>query len=70
MYFMTKLAEDASMVGLISGDDERPYREELERLSRRCPENNLALNTTKTKKLTIGFRRKKMAIQPLKPNGG
>lgn len=53
------------MVGLISEGDESAYRDEVEQLSVWCIENNLILNTTKTKELIIDFRRNKMDIQPL-----
>jgi hypothetical protein len=46
------------------------YRDEVEQLSVWCTENNLILNTTKTKELIIDFRRKKTDIQPLFISGG
>ncbi|KAK3505856.1 hypothetical protein QTP70_019506, partial [Hemibagrus guttatus] len=40
-------------------------RDQVERLTVWCRENNLLLNTTKTKKLVIDYRRKKTDILPL-----
>ena len=57
------------MVGLISGGDETTYREEVQRLSTWCAENNLILNTSKTKELIIDYRRIKPDIQPIYMNG-
>ena len=57
------------MVGLISGGDETAYREEVQRLSTWCAENNLILNTSKTKELIIDYRRNKPDIQPIYMNG-
>ncbi|KAF7650739.1 hypothetical protein LDENG_00121520, partial [Lucifuga dentata] len=45
--------------------DESAYRDKVERLSVWCTDNNLVLNTTKTKELIIDYRRNKMDIQPL-----
>lgn len=44
----SKLANDMPVVGLISGRHETAYRDELQRLSMWCSENNLAINTSKT----------------------
>ncbi len=64
-----KFADDTTMVGLISGGDESAYRDEVEQLSVWCIENNLALNTTKTKELIFDCRKKKTDIKPLFING-
>ena len=45
------------MVGLISKADEAAYREEFLKLAAWCSENNLALNTKKTKELIVDFRK-------------
>ncbi len=55
-----KFADDTTVVGLSSGGDESAYRDEVEQLSVWCIENNMALNTTKTKELIIDCRRKKI----------
>ncbi len=62
---IVKFADDTTVVGLISGGDESAYRDEVVRLSSWCKENNLLLNTSKTKELIIDYRRKKSEIPPL-----
>ena len=39
--------------------DDTAFREEVQRLSTWCAENNLILNTSKTKELIIDYRRNK-----------
>ena len=60
-----KFVDDTTVVGLISGGDESAYRDEVEQLSVWCTENNMALNTTKTKELVIDYRRNKTDTPPL-----
>ncbi|KAK3561725.1 hypothetical protein QTP86_012698 [Hemibagrus guttatus] len=62
---IVKFADDIIVAGLISGGDESAYRDEVERLTVWCRENNLLLNTSKTKELVIDYRRKKTDILPL-----
>uniref|UniRef100_A0A670JPL4 Reverse transcriptase domain-containing protein n=1 Tax=Podarcis muralis TaxID=64176 RepID=A0A670JPL4_PODMU len=64
-----KFADDTTVVGLISENDETAYRKEVQGLIQWCKENNLMLNTKKTKELIIDFRRKKSAFLPLHING-
>ena len=64
-----KFADDTTVVGLISGGDESAYRDEVERLAVQSTENNLSLNSKKTREIIVDFRRKKTAIQPLVVNG-
>lgn len=45
-----------TIVGLISNNNEAPYREEVQTLSAWCRNHNLNLNTKKTKEIIIGFR--------------
>ncbi|KAM3860445.1 uncharacterized protein ofcc1 [Diretmus argenteus] len=42
---------------IISNNDESAYREEVQHLSAWCIDNNLALNTKKTKELIVDFRK-------------
>ena len=60
-----KFADDTTVVGLVSGGDETAYREEVQRVSTWCAENNLILNTSKTKELIIDYMRNKPDIQPI-----
>lgn len=48
-----KFADDTTVVGLISGDNEMALREEVWHLAVWCANNNLALNTQKTKELIV-----------------
>lgn len=52
-----KFADDTTVVGLIKDNDETAYREEIQHLASWCANNNLALNTKKTKELIVDFRR-------------
>ncbi|KAK0148357.1 NLR family CARD domain-containing protein 3 [Merluccius polli] len=54
---IVKFADDTTVVGIISGGDEAAYREEVLKLVAWCSENNLALNTRKTKEIIINFRK-------------
>ncbi|KAK3553785.1 hypothetical protein QTP70_011155 [Hemibagrus guttatus] len=52
-----KFADDATVVGLISKNDESACREEVQRLTAWCRANNLSLNVDKTKEIVVNFRR-------------
>jgi hypothetical protein len=43
-------ADDTTVIGLITDNDETAYREEVRDLAVWCQDNNLSLNMTKTKK--------------------
>uniref|UniRef100_A0A1A8EWU0 Reverse transcriptase domain-containing protein n=1 Tax=Nothobranchius korthausae TaxID=1143690 RepID=A0A1A8EWU0_9TELE len=64
-----KFADDTTVVGLISKGDEAEYREEVLKLAAWCSENNLSLNTRKTKELIVDFRRHSTDLAPLYING-
>ncbi|KAI3354791.1 hypothetical protein L3Q82_004533 [Scortum barcoo] len=46
---IVKFADDTTIVGLISDNDETHYREEIQHLTQWCSNNNLVLNTSITK---------------------
>ena len=46
---IVKFADDTTVVGLITKGDEANYREEVQRLTEWCSENNLSLNIKKQK---------------------
>ena len=69
MNIIIKFADDMTVVGLITKGDESAYREEVQRLTDLCAENNLALNTKKPKELIIDFRKKQDEHLPLHING-
>uniref|UniRef100_UPI0037E88240 NLR family CARD domain-containing protein 3-like n=1 Tax=Semicossyphus pulcher TaxID=241346 RepID=UPI0037E88240 len=62
-------AFSTNVVGLISGGDESVYRDQVERLTAWGRDNNLLLNTSKTKELIVDFTKKKTDIQPLHISG-
>ncbi|ONI45395.1 hypothetical protein AN641_04260 [Candidatus Epulonipiscioides gigas] len=53
-----KFADDTTIIGQISNNDEFSYREEINHLAEWCTENNLLLNVSKTKELIVDFRKK------------
>lgn len=62
---IVKFADDTTVVGLISKGDEAAYREEVLKLTAWCSENNLALNTGKTKEIIVHFRNHNTDPAPL-----
>ncbi|XP_058613140.1 uncharacterized protein LOC131528177 [Onychostoma macrolepis] len=48
-----KFADDTTVVGLISNNDETHYREEVAQLAKWCGTNNLSLNVSKTKEVVM-----------------
>ncbi|KAI4891767.1 hypothetical protein NFI96_002517 [Prochilodus magdalenae] len=63
-----KFADDTTVVGLISKNDESAYREEV-RLTDWCRTNNLSLNVDKTKEMVVDFRRTRRDHSPLHIDG-
>lgn len=55
---IVKYADDTTVIGLISDDDESAYRDEIRSPSLWCQVNNLQLNVSKTKEIIVDFRRK------------
>ncbi|KAI3362828.1 hypothetical protein L3Q82_001662 [Scortum barcoo] len=67
---ITKFADDITVIGLISDNDESHYRAEVEHLATWCADNNLLLNTSKTKELIVDFRKvKRETHDPIHING-
>uniref|UniRef100_A0A3B1K914 Reverse transcriptase domain-containing protein n=1 Tax=Astyanax mexicanus TaxID=7994 RepID=A0A3B1K914_ASTMX len=64
-----KFADDTTVVGLISKNDESAYREEVQWLTDWCRTNNLSLNVDKTKEMVVDFRRAPGVHHPLNING-
>ena len=54
---IVKFADDTTVVGLISNNDETNYRKEVNQLALWCQNNNLFLNLEKTKEIVVDFRR-------------
>ncbi len=59
-----KFADDTTVVGLISNNDETHYREEVAQLAEWCGANNLSLNVEKTKEIVLDFRRRNSIDHP------
>jgi hypothetical protein len=52
-----KFADDTTVVGLITDNDETAYREEVRDLAVWCQDNNLSRNVSKTKELIVDYRK-------------
>ncbi len=61
---INKFADDTTVVGLISNNDETHYREEVAQLAEWCGANNLSLNVEKTKEVVLDFRRRNSIDHP------
>ncbi|KAI4879704.1 hypothetical protein NFI96_027999, partial [Prochilodus magdalenae] len=59
-----KYADDTTMIGLIRDNDETAYRDEIQHLSTWCHDNNLTLNTQKTKEIIMDLRRSRSQAHP------
>ena len=53
-----KFADDTTVVGLITDNDETAYREEVRVLVGWCQNNNLSLNVIKTKEMIVDYRKR------------
>ncbi len=60
----SNLADDTTVIGLITDNDETAYREEVSTLTKWCQENHLSLNIDKTKQLVVDFRRQSRVHTP------
>ncbi len=54
---IVKFADDSTLIGLITDDNETAYREEVSTLIKWCQANHLSINIDKTKELVVDFRR-------------
>ncbi len=62
---IVKFAEDTTVIGLITDNDEMAYRAEVSTLTKWCQENHLSLNIDKTKELVVDFRRQSREHTPI-----
>ncbi|KAK3550234.1 hypothetical protein QTP86_021275, partial [Hemibagrus guttatus] len=60
-----KFADDTAVIGQITGGDELAYRREVASLVTWCEDNNLTLNTDKTKEMIVDIRKERRTHQPL-----
>uniref|UniRef100_A0A8K9X6Q5 Reverse transcriptase domain-containing protein n=1 Tax=Oncorhynchus mykiss TaxID=8022 RepID=A0A8K9X6Q5_ONCMY len=64
-----KFADDTTVVGLITDNDETAYREEVRDLAGWCQNNNLSLNVTKTKEMIVDYRKSSTEHVPILIDG-
>ncbi len=62
---IVKFADDTTVIGLITDNDEMAYRVEVSTLTKWCQENHLSLNIDKTKELVVDFRRQSREHTPI-----
>ena len=66
---LVKYADDATLTGKISDDDDSHYRNEVDNFVDWCDRNYLKLNVDKTKEMIIDFRKNTVTATPVKVNG-
>jgi siderophore synthetase component len=54
-----KFADDTTVIGLITDNDETAYREEVRDLAVWCQDSNLSLNVSKTKEMIVDYRKRR-----------
>ena len=54
-----KFADDTTVVGLITDNNETACREEFKDLAMWCQDNNLSLNVIKTKEMIVDYRKRR-----------
>ena len=54
-----KSADDTTVVGLITDNNETAYREEVRDLAGWCQNKNLSLKVTKTKEMIVDYRKRR-----------
>jgi len=64
-----KFADDTTVVGLITDNDETAYREEVRDLAVWCQDNNLSLNVIKTKEMIVDYRKRRTEHAPILIDG-
>ena len=60
-----KFADDTTVVGLITDNDETAYMEEVRELAVWCQGNNLSLNVSKTKEWIVDYRKRQAEQAPI-----
>ena len=60
-----KFADDTTVVGLITDNDETTCREEVRDLAVWCQDNHLSLNVSKTKELIVDYRKRRSEQAPI-----
>ncbi len=65
-----KFADDTTVKGLITDNNETAYREKVSTLTKWCQVNDLSLNIDKTKELVVDYRRQSREHTPITINKG
>ena len=60
-----KFWDDTAVIGCITGREEAAHRREVASLVSWCEDNNLTLNTDKTKEMIVDLRKKRRPHRPL-----
>lgn len=58
-YVILKFTDDVSVIGNITGRDERAYRKEVANLVSGCEDKNLTLNMLQMKEIIVGMRKER-----------
>ena len=66
---LIKFADDTSVVGLITDNNDPAYREEVRDMAVWCQDNNLSLNLSNTKQLIVDYRKRRAKQAPIKVTG-
>jgi hypothetical protein len=64
-----KFADDTTVLGLITINDETAYREEVRALAEWCQDNNISFNVSKTKELIVVYRKRRAEHAPIHMDG-
>ena len=64
-----KFADDTTVVGLITNNDEPAYRGEVSALGVWCQASNLTLNVNKSKEMIVDFRKQQREHSPIHIDG-
>uniref|UniRef100_A0A8C7I238 Reverse transcriptase domain-containing protein n=1 Tax=Oncorhynchus kisutch TaxID=8019 RepID=A0A8C7I238_ONCKI len=64
-----KFADNTTVVGLITDNDETAYKEEVRDLAVWCQNNNLSLNVAKTKEMIVDYRKRRSEHAPILIDG-
>jgi hypothetical protein len=62
-------ADDTTVVGLTTDNNETVYREEVRDVAVWCQDNNLSLNISKTKELIVDYRKRRAEQAPINIDG-
>ena len=62
-------ADDTTVIGLITDNDETAYRVEVRDLTVWCKDNNLSVNVIKTKEMIVDYRKRRTEHAPILING-